>query len=255
MPALSNNESCFGYNHSWDIVPEDLTPAGLRAVLNVPDKDDVLVVWDAALLVTQELEGAVGKECNLWTLLLFADEAGILCSLANFSGFSVPKGTVVGGQGAAFYTEGAYRPFRSTVDQIDTLIFTVAGSLVVDVESTDFAFGEDSYGLDGTLAAVTLGGKGLKTGDAVTIALTSDEEGDALPSGLDADTTYYLLLGDDGNNNPLFLFYADAALTEPSIEVEDAGQGTFRITRAQAQPLYNGRIKVLARISEPLKYS
>lgn len=254
MPALSNNESFFGYNHSWDIVPEDLTSAGLRVVLNVPDKDDVLVVWDAALLVTQALEGAVGKECNLWTLAFTADEGGALCSLANFSGFSVPKGTVVGGQGAAFYTEGAYHPYRSTVDQTDTLIFTVAGSLVVDVESTDFAEGEDWFGLDGTLDAVTLGGKGLKTGDAVTIALTSDEDGDALPTGLEASTTYYLKLGTVGDDADLLLFYTSAALTTP-VEVSDAGQGDFRITRAQAQPLYNGRIKVLARISEPLKYS
>jgi hypothetical protein len=254
MPALSNNESFFGYNHSWDIVPEDLTSAGLRAVLNVPDKDDVLVVWDAALLVTQELEGAVGKECNRWSLSFFSDETDELCEVVDLVGFSVPKGTVVGGQGAAFYTEGAYHPYRSSVDSADTLIFTVAGSLVVDVESTDFAEGEDFYGLDGTLDSVTLGGKGLKTGDAVRIALTSDEEGDALPTGLEASTTYYLKLGTVGDDADLLLFYTEAALVNP-IEVEDGGQGTFRITRAQAQPLYNGRIKVLARISEPLKYS
>jgi hypothetical protein len=254
MPALSNNESFFGYNHSWDVVPEDLSSAGLRLILSVPAVDDVLVVWDAALLVTQELEGAVGKECNRWSLSFFSEEEGSLCEVIDFEGFSVPKGTVVGGQGAAFYTEGAYHPYRSSVEQADGLYVEVAGKLEIDVESSDFALGEDFYGLDGTLDAVTLGGKGLKTGDAVTIELISDEEGDDLPTGLSDDTTYYLKLGTVGDDADLLLFYTEAALVNP-IEVEDGGQGTFRITRAQAQPLYNGRIKVLARIAEPLKYS
>lgn len=254
MPALSNNEAFYGYNYSWDVVPEDVRGTGSRVLLNVPDVDDAVVIWDAAVLVTQELTAAVGRECNSWVVTLSSNEGDAL-SVLEHSGFSVPLNKLAGANGAEFADDNdAYKPYRSSVEQTDTILLSVAGNLLVDTDASDFD--DDGNTLFVWFANMDDPATGLlKTGDAVRIALTSDEEGDKLPDGLLADTTYYLKQVVLEDNSTYFEFYVDAALGNPA-DVQDAGQGDFRVTRAGGIGFWNnGRVKVLARIAEPLKYS